>query len=94
MGRTSALGMADAVQQNQISETAALEWHLQSNHYPPISTVFVPMALAAIAACRAGEPERAISGPEGWRHNRYGAQVPASALVEELHLESFLEEGA
>jgi len=75
---------------NFVAEDTALTWHLQSNHYPPISVAFLPMAKAALAHARAGEWEATVEFPAGAR--RAGQSVAISEVVKELHLEAFLEE--
>ena len=37
-----------------LPEDQALAWHLQYNHYPPISLVFLPVIREALSAARRG----------------------------------------
>lgn len=48
MGRTGAEGFAEAVTDGDVSLSAALEWHLTANHYPPLPTALIPVAEKAI----------------------------------------------
>lgn len=62
-------------------------WHLQSNHYPPVSVDWVPTCEAAIdLAKEGGDLDELLDVPEG-----YGAPRPARAIVEALHLDSWIE---
>lgn len=89
MGRAQLEGMLDHA--SGTPRRVILEWHLRHNHYPPHPLFMVGVAEAAIEACVADEPERLIPLPEGVEHKRYGVAVPASVIVESLHLHDFLE---
>lgn len=86
MGRMSLEGMLE----QSLDMRVALEWHLTSNHYPPVPINMVEPCLMAIGACNWGEPDFAVDLPDGitWRGNQ---SAPAWAIVEGHHLESFLE---
>ena len=43
----------------------AVTWHLRSNHYPPIHTDFVPVALKAIELANEGEYDAELTYPNG-----------------------------
>lgn len=63
--------------------------HLTSNHYPPVPRSMVKPALTAITLANEGDYEALVALPEGitWK----GAdEAPASALINDLHLEYFL----
>lgn len=89
MGYTQALGMAEAVAENAVNLDAALSWHLQSNHYPPVPSSMVAPCKRAITYARKGEWDRNVRLPEGvtWRGKR---SAPAHAVVEGHHLEAFI----
>ena len=80
MGRLQAEEMISLLKQER-----ALEWHLQYNHYPPISLAFVPVAGLAIDKANAEEWEEIIKMPNG-------KELTVAEIVEGLHLESFLEQ--
>ncbi len=65
-----------------------LREHLAHNHFPPISSIFVPSALEAIEKADSGDTESLIELLNG-------LSLPVSQIIEELHLEDFLgiEEG-
>ena len=80
MGRLQAEEMISLLKREQ-----ALQWHLQYNHYPPVSLVFVPVAEIAIDKANAEEWEEIIKMPNG-------KELTVAEIVEGLHLESFLEQ--
>ena len=83
MGHTQAVGMAEAVLDGTIGLDAALQYHLQHNHYPPVLSVFIPACKRAIALVNRGGGSRRVVLPGGrTRTARY--------IVEQLHLEPFL----
>ncbi len=84
-GYASAVGMAAAAPLR-----VALEWHLQSNHFPPIPVVMVPVAERAVLAARRGDYARHLRLPAGvlWRGKR---SAPVSAFVESFHLAAFID---
>jgi hypothetical protein len=75
--------MREAVDDGLASMRQALAWHLGSNHYPPIHHSFVESALNAISAVDAEDYDEVILLPNG-------IELTASTIVEELHLDSFL----
>ena len=72
-----------------LSLPRALEYHLQCNHYPPVSLDFVPVCLAAIQAADNEDAEQLVDLPEGVTY-KYSAQEPAWAIIEQFHLGFFL----
>lgn len=80
MGRLQAEEMV-----SQLSQDQALRWHLQYNHYPPISLDFIPTAKKAIKKANQEECGYIIKMPNG-------RILPVSEIIEGLHLESFLDE--
>ncbi len=68
MGYSSAVDM-----RNWLAEDQALRWHLQSNHYPPISEVFLPAAKEALGHARNAHrlpADPAANHPSRWRWYR------------------------
>lgn len=78
MGRLAARDMIEHAQRDQ-----ALAWHLQSNHYPPVHSSFIPAANTAIDACNKGKYKKKIKMPNG-------ITKTASDIIEGLHLENFV----
>ncbi len=93
MGRSQAEGFAIAVNAGEVDLTAALTYHLLSNHFPPLPTSIIPCAKAAIEAYNRGDWEAKIPLPEGIRHRVHGFEVPVVVAIEAWHLEPFLNEG-
>jgi hypothetical protein len=85
MGRMSLEGMLEG----DVSYDAALEWHLTSNHYPPVPLSMIQACKEAIDACNEEDSDREIELPGAvlWRGRAF---APAWAIVEGHHLESFL----
>jgi hypothetical protein len=86
MGALGAQGMAGAVNDGQLGLRQALSWHLSSNHYPPINAVFIPTALRAIELGNDEEWDVEIEMPNG-------ITKTAGSIIEELHLDAFLDYG-
>lgn len=91
MGMMQAVAMKEAVEEGCLPLSAAIEWHLSSNCYPPIPLRMVPVALAAIAAMIEEEPERMIALPEGITHRSGSQSVSANIVIRSLRLEGFLD---
>ena len=78
MGRANLEGMLEYVDRD-----IALEWHMRSNHFPPIHLDFKPSFLEAIEACQDEDYDRSITMPNGVTRT-------AEYIVRGAHLESFL----
>lgn len=88
MGALQAREMAEM---DSVSLEQSLSWHLTSNHYPPIPTTMVPVCIEAIDNANADEWDKLVSLPEGVGYK--GLTVaPTWAIVEQHHLESWVEE--
>jgi len=76
----------DGFLEQGVSIDGALKIQLQCNHYPPVHLDFIPACKEAIEACQPWNEEydRVIKLPNG-------KELSASAVVEGLHLDSFLE---
>ena len=68
----------------RLSRHEALRWHLQYNHYPPVSEVFIPVAEEAIDRGNQEDWDYTIEMPNGCR-------LTLAQIIEGLHLEPFLE---
>jgi hypothetical protein len=90
VGNLNAAAMAEAVGEGLVGLRSALAWHLQANHYPPVPTSMVEPSIAAIDAAVDEDWNRPIELPEGITYKGHPT-VPASALIEQHHLWSFVE---
>lgn len=92
MGSLQAAEFAGAVTDGRLSLASAIGWHLQSNHYPPVPTVFNPVCIAAIEAANEGNDGTLIDLPTGieWKDGREA--VEAYVLIDSFRLDSFVEE--
>ena len=84
MGYLSALDMAA-----HTDRATALQWHLQSNHYPPVPLAMLPACEAAIEAAKDDEPYRLIDLPDGVTYRGY-SQANAATIIQSYHLDAFL----
>jgi hypothetical protein len=85
MGRMYAEGIAET----QLPLETQIEWHLQSNNFPPIPKSMVRPCMEAIDAANEGNWEKLISLPEGTGY-RGLTVAPVHALVESHHLETWI----
>lgn len=91
MGRVRAMEFASLVEDGSISIDSALEYHLRHNHYPPIPSVFIPIAKKALEIAR-----------EALEHHDYerfdetlvspttGKKATIRHIIEVMHLEDFI----
>jgi hypothetical protein len=63
----------------------SLFYHLQANHYPPIDPVFIDTAIWAIGKVQDEEYDDTMVMPNG-------ITKTAQEIVEELHLDFYLED--
>lgn len=86
MGNLHAREMAEMLADNL---EQAIEWHLTSNHFPPIPKTMVEPCVKAIEFANAGEWDKLIPLPEGVGYK--GLTVaPVSAIVSNHHLEAWI----
>lgn len=97
MGYTFAYELGSAVagtngfdRLNKLRLEIAVEQHLQYNFYPPIPLGMTDPCCKAINACLEDDPERMIVTGR-FEHKRYGAEVPAHAIVDACRLEGFVD---
>jgi len=86
MGRQQAEGMFEAMKDID----TVLRWHLTSNHYPSIPLTMVPVCKEAIEKANAGEWDAEVRLPENIQY-RGRETAPVSAIVEQHHLDSFID---
>ena len=63
----------------------ALRLHLQCNHYPPVNSVFMPVAKDAIDRANKGEYDTVLEMPNG-------KSLSVTQIIEGLHLDCFLDQ--
>jgi len=87
MGALQAIAMAEA----SISLEQQIEWHLTTNHYPPVPPIMVQTCIEAIDEANDGNWDINITLPEGvsWRGL---TTCPVYAIVEQHHLEPWIIE--
>lgn len=68
-----------------IGLTTSLYYHLHSNHFPPIDSVFIDTAIEAIRMGNEGNYMGIIVMPNGIKKT-------AQSIIEELHLDFYLED--
>ena len=90
MGHANAAAMAEQVDSGAASLEFALEWHLTSNHYPPVPVAMVEVCVRIIEGQGTWGYGDTISLPEDVRW-RGESQAPIQAVIEEFHLDPFLE---
>lgn len=86
MGYLSALAMADG----GLDIDAQLGWHLQSNHYPPVNPVFIPVAKQAIEAAVYAETVEDWSGLDEMVEMPNGLEKSLGEIIDGLHLHAFI----
>lgn len=86
MGYSSALDFA-----SQASLPQAVSWHLQSNCYPPVPQYMVDVCIQAIELCACEEHLENVVLPEGVFYRHGGSYAPAYKIVENFHLEAFVD---
>jgi len=79
----NAIGMSEAVQDGLLSNDAALRWHLEWNHFPPVHEVFLPVVKEALELARKDCWEVVLELPNG-------RELSVLQVVEQLHLHEFL----
>lgn len=84
MGNLHAQEFAGLVKTNKVDIDIMLLWHLTGNHYPPVHRVFIPIAKKAIEKANEGNWEEIIQMPNG-------KALSVAKIIEELHLDSFLD---
>jgi hypothetical protein len=87
MGAMTAMDISD-----NFDLEKGIELHLTSNHYPPVPIEMVPVCIDAIDAVNSeGDWDKLITLPHGisWKGL---TQAPASAIIEQHHLEFWLIE--
>jgi hypothetical protein len=79
MGSMQAQEMKEFLELDQL-----LHWHLQYNHFPPIHPIFIETAKKAIDLANVDEWKTIIALPNG-------RILTAAEIIDQLHLETFLD---
>jgi len=90
MGRTQAEGFAQLVAAGECRLDSALHYHLTANHYPPVPVSMIDPCKAAIEAGNLEDWDLEIDLPAGVFY-RGEKTAPARAVIEQHHLEAFLD---
>jgi hypothetical protein len=85
MGYNTALDFAD------LDLEKGIAYHLQGNHYPPVPLSMVQPCIDAIDAFYEEDTDRLIEMPKGVSY-KGNTHAPAWAIVEQHHLEAWLQE--
>jgi hypothetical protein len=83
---------AEAMKETDFPFDSQIEWHLRSNHYPPVSNSMVPVCIQAIDEANMGEWHREITLPAGVLYKE-SPTAPVWAIVEQHHLDAWIDEG-
>jgi hypothetical protein len=89
MGRMNAIAISDEAL--GIDLETQLEWHLRSNHYPPVPVSMVPVCIEAIDLANEGDWDAVVTMPEGVSY-RGSSVAPVYAIVEQHHLDNWIIE--
>ena len=92
MGRSTAEGYNEAVNEGILSLEQAVGVHLKYNHYPPVPDCMVPIAIRAISKARQGLWDKKVKLPKGVYHKEFGKLVPVSEVIRSYHLDTFLDQ--
>jgi hypothetical protein len=87
MGTLNAMGMAE----QSVSLDTMLSWHLSANHYPPVDSVFIPVAKQAIEAAREAVETEVWEALDEVVTMPNGIEKSLGEILAELHLEAFVD---
>ena len=77
--------LAQDIAQSNMPLEQKIQWHLTSNHYPPVDDAFVVTAMVAVALANTNIWNVELTYPNGLKRT-------VAHTIEGLHLEAFLEE--
>ena len=91
MGNTFVTQLADRDLFPELDLETAIGYHLRGNHYPPVPLSMVQPCIDAIDAYYDEDYNKLIEMPEGvsYRGEKF---APASAIIEQHHLDAWLPE--
>jgi hypothetical protein len=84
MGQMNGEAMAAAVGEGETTMRMALTWHLTSNHFPPVHTIFVDAAMEAVQLAADEDFDETIELPNG-------KVLAVTEIIDELHLWPFVD---
>ena len=94
MGLMSLLGMLETGSDLE----QVMRWHLESNCYPPVNPEYIPMCLEAVKLYNDAAPDeiamlldKELSLPKGLVYQNDKTTAPWRAIVDNFHLEGFLQ---
>jgi hypothetical protein len=88
MGALQAREMANAP---ELTMEQAIEWHLRTNHYPPIPSSMVLPCMEAIDAYWGDDLDKEIAMPTGVYYKGRNT-APAREIIIQHHLDAWCEE--
>ncbi len=88
MGALQAREMANAP---ELTMEQAIEWHLRTNHYPPIPSSMVLPCMEAIDAYWEDDLDKEIAMPTGVYYKGRNT-APAREIIIQHHLDAWCEE--
>jgi hypothetical protein len=89
MGSLHATEFRELAEIGSITLEQAIEWHLTSNHFPPVPKSMVPVCIEAINLANEGEFDKLVGLPEGVGYRGLTA-APAHAIIEAHHLDGWV----
>jgi hypothetical protein len=91
MGGGKIMGSLQAQEMAEMLDIdSALAWHLQSNHYPPVPLTMVEACKEAIQNALEGKWLEPVLLPDPVKY-RGSSYAPTSAIIEQHHLDAWLE---
>jgi hypothetical protein len=88
MGMMTAIGITET----ELTIEQQIGMHFASNCYPPIPSIMIPVAVAAIDAYWEEDYSRMIPLPEGVEFRTGATSVSASQAIESLRLDAWCVE--
>lgn len=89
MGKLTAMAMSD--EELGLSLETQIEYHLSSNHYPPVPKSMVSVCIEAIDLANEGDWYSRITLPQGTTFQG-SDEAPVYAIVEQHHLYTWIIE--
>ena len=74
-----------------VHEQHLLVWHLQHNHEPSVSLLYLPLVHAALKRARRGDFDSLVPVPLGDIQFPAGKRVPVWQVLDWFHLYGFLD---
>lgn len=91
MGRSGAIGMADAVNDGLLSMYAALDWHIKYNHFPPPRNADQVVDLCVDVVRLAQEGDYGTIIPADYVDGARTDAVNIKDIMDAFHLWDFLQ---